>query len=132
MDKRLQFVARRTQRSHQMNRRRSRSVQFRDSLSRCPLHRIGQIILHGEAPLPIAGVKMLPAIAGRAAIVRLQGQIALRQRRLREPDSPKSLKCRRYKDKAERPGFFSFVLEDYVNSKARGGDLMPSTLIQVN
>ncbi len=72
MDKRLQFVARRAQRSHHMNRRRSRSVRFRDSLSRCPLHRIGQIILHSEVPLPIAGVKMLPAVAGRAAIVRLQ------------------------------------------------------------
>jgi hypothetical protein len=41
-----------------------------------PFHSVGQVLLHREGRLAIAGVKVVPAVADRAAIVGLKHRIA--------------------------------------------------------
>ena len=47
-----------------------------DALVNRPPHRVGQIVLHCETPLPIAGVEMLHPVSHRTAKVRLKHRVA--------------------------------------------------------
>ena len=82
----------------------------------------GDVVLHLVAPLVVAGVEELLAVAGRAAEVRLQHRVAAVGQELRHCCSPS---CRAPTDRRAAPGSRGGSSLDALGQREVRGDLEP-------